>query len=237
MRRAWVLVFAIACSPNPKPQPERVKDAIPQAGSSDAAVEAAKVDAMPAGPTPEEIDAALASLGSEHGAADIRNLDWWRTNAAHVRPYLRAMLEDGKDNMQSDRWAIRILGDIGDAADVELLATVLTTWKLDTARMAAASALGVHPAPAATDALIAATKHDNVETAAYATTALGERKNDAAARTRLEQLLDHTDSTVRYRAVNALAALGGSRPALEKRKKLEKDADVRSAINKALKTK
>ena len=234
MRHAW-LVLAIACSTNarPTPPPERAKDATPTASSDAAAT--ASVDAMPAGPTPQEIDDALHSLGSEHGAPDIRNVEWWRTNAVYVRPHLRAMLEDGKDDVQSDRWAMRILGDIGDPGDVALLATVLTTWKRDTARMAAASALGVHAAPEATEALITATKHDNIETAAYATSALGERKNDTAARARLEELLDHKDSTVRYRAVNALGALGGSKAALEKRKKVEKDGDVRTAITNALK--
>ena len=56
-------------------------------------------------------------------------------------------------------------------------------------------------------------------------------------RERLEELLDHKDPTVRYRAVNALAELGGSKPALEKRKKIEKDADVKGALTKALKGK
>ena len=186
------------------------------------------------GPTPDEIDDALASLGSEHGAPDIRNIEWWRTNAAQVRPHLRAMIEDGKDNMQSDRWAIRILGDIGNAEDVALLAGVFA-WKADTARMSAAAALGVHPAPEAGEALIAATKLPDVDTASYATDGLGMRKTDAAARARLEELLDHPKSTMRFHAVNALAELGGSKAALEKRKKTEKDAEVREAIAKALK--
>jgi HEAT repeat protein len=192
---------------------------------------------MPAGPTTEEIEAALQSLGSEHGAGDIRNIEWWRTNAAAVRPHLRAMLEDGKDNGQADRWAIRILGDIGDPADVALLATVLNTWKLDTARMAAASALGVHPAPEAGEALIATTRDKNVSSARYATSGLGSRKNDAGARARLEELLNHADGPIRFRAVNALAEMGvgSSKDALAKRKKVEKDDEVRDAIVKALK--
>lgn len=239
MRHAWVLVFMIACSPNARTTPptERPKDAVASPVASDAAVANTETgaDAMAAGPTPDEIDAALASLGSEHGASDIRNVEWWRTNAAHVRPHLRAMLEDGKDNMQSDRWAIRILGDIGDPADVELLAGVLTTWKADTARMQAAAALGVHPAPEAGQALIAATNHADVDTASYATDGLGMRKTDATARARLEELINHAKSTIRFHAVNALAELGGGKAALEKRKKVEKDAEVKEAIAKALK--
>jgi HEAT repeat protein len=228
-----------ACSPNARttPSTERPKDAVAPAASDAAVAQTGTgADAMAAAPTPEEIDAALASLGSEHGARDIRNVEWWRTNAAHVRPHLRAMLEDGKDNMQSDRWAIRILGDIGDPADVELLAGVLTTWKADTARMQAAAALGVHPAPEAGQALITATSHADVDTASYATDGLGMRKTDAtAARARLEELINHAKSTIRFHAVNALAELGGGKAALEKRKKVEKDAEVKEAIAKALK--
>jgi hypothetical protein len=235
VKHVWVLGLLIACSPNARTTPsERPKDAV-AAVTADAAPTAVSADAMATGPTADEIDAALASLGSEHGARDIRNVDWWRTNATHVRPYLRAMLEDGKDNMQSDRWAIRILGDIGDPADVELLASVLTTWKADTARMQAAAALGVHPAPEAGAALVAATNHPDVDTASYATDGLGLRTTDAAARARLEELVDHPKSTMRFHAVNALADLGGSKATLEKRKKIEKDAEVRDAIAKALK--
>lgn len=239
MRHAWVLVFAFSCSTNHSrtTQPDRTKDATsPVPLSSDATVATSPtVDAMPTGPTPEEIENALASLGSEHGARDIRNAEWWRKNAATVRPHLRAMLEDGKDDVQSDRWAIRILGDIGDAEDVPLLANVLNTWDADTAQWAAAAALGVHPAAEAGEALIAATNHKDVDTASYATDGLGMRKNDAAARARLEELLNHKDSTIRFHAVNSLADLGGSKDALQKRKKIEKDAEVRDAIAKALK--
>jgi hypothetical protein len=235
-----VLVFAIACSTNHRTtQPDRTKDAVaPTPPPADATMTTSRsIDAMPPGPTPEEIEEALHSLSSEHGARDIKNQEWWKTNAPYVRAHLRAMLEDGKDNMQSDRWAMRILGDLGDPADVPLLANVLTTWELDTAQMAAASALGAHPAPEARDALIEVTKLDNAIKVGYAASALGHRKDDPATRARLEELLDHKDSDVRYRTVNALAKLGGSKAALEKRKKVEKDADVKSALAKALKGK
>lgn len=232
MTRAWVLVFSIACSNNTRTPPatERPKDA-PLATAHPA--DAAGPDAM-SGPSAKEIDEALHALGGEHGASQIRNIEWWRTNAAQVRPHLRALIEDGTQDLQADLWAVRILGDLGHADDVALLATVLTTWKSDTARMTAAAALGVHPAPAAGEALIAATNHQNVDTASYAADGLGMRKTDAAARARLEALLDHAVSTMRFHAVNALAELGGSTAALEKRKKVEKDAEVRDAIAKAL---
>lgn len=231
MRPAWILVL-VACSTNGRTTTtERTKDdarpvarVVPDSTESDAMT----------GPTADEIEQALHGLGSEHGASDVRNIEWWRTNAAQVRPHLRAMLEDGKDDMQSDRWAIRILGDIGDPADVALLASVLS-WKADTARMEAAAALGAHPAPAAGAALIEATKGADVDTASYAVDGLGARKADPAAKARVEELLDHPTSTMRFHAVNALAELGGGKAALEKRQKTEKDAEVRAAIAKALK--
>ena len=104
--------------------------------------------------------------------------------------------------------------------------------------MAAASALGKMTDAAATDALIAASKIANEDTAGYASTALGERKTDAdKARAQLEQLINHASEQVRYRAVNALAKLGGGKAALTKRRKIEKAEDVRAAIDKALKAK
>jgi HEAT repeat protein len=193
---------------------------------------------MSAGPTEEEIEAALQSLSSEHGARDVRNIEWWRKNGQYVRPRLRAVLEDGKEDVMADDWAVRILGDIGDPADVPLLSNVLLTFDYETTRMGAARALGKHPAPEALDALIAATKAANEDTAAYATTGLGERTDDAdKARPPLEELLNHAKEEVRYRAVNALAKIGGGNEALTKRRKIEKSADVRQAIDKALKAK
>jgi HEAT repeat protein len=193
---------------------------------------------MSAGPTEEEIEAALQSLSSEHGARDVRNVEWWRKNGQYVRPRLRASLEDGKEDLMADDWAVRILGDIGDPADVPLLAHVLLTFEYETTRMAAARALGKQPAPEALDALIAATNAANVDTAGYAATALGERTDDAdKARRQLEQLINHASEQVRHRAVNALVKLGGGKEALAKRRKIEKSADVRQSIDKALKEK
>ncbi len=203
MRHVWALVFAMACSTNARTTPtERAKDGPTLATPSDAspsatsnAAVAGSTDAM-SGPTQEEIDQAFHGLYSEHGAQDVRSVEWWRKNAAYVRPQLRAMLENGDDD-QGAKWAMRILGDIGDPADVALLATVLTTWKADTARWTAAAALGAHPAREAGEALIAATNNANVDTASYAVDGLGLRKDDISARARLEELLDHPKSTIR----------------------------------------
>lgn len=235
MKRLCVIAFAAACGTGSHSTPkDHVKDDVPRAGSNEPSRAAAKVDAsagsaQPTRLTKVEIEDAIHGLGSEHGEGGVRNIEWWRTNAAAVRPHLRAMLEDGSDDGQADRWAIRILGDIGDAADVEVLANVLRTWKLDTARWGAAAALGVHPAASARDALIAATAHDNEGTASCAIDGLGARKNDDIARAKVELLLDSKNPTLRFHAVHALAKMGGSRDALVKRRKIEKDAEVKAA--------
>lgn len=236
MRAACVLVFTIACSTHhTTTQSDRPKDvAAPQV--EDATMTTGSTDAMPAGPTEEEIEAALHSLSSEHGAQDVRNVEWWRKNGQYVRPRLRAILEDGKEDVMSDDWAARVLGDIGDPADIALLDKVLRTFDGEHARMAAARALAKFPAAEALDALIAASNGSNEDTAGYASTALGETKGDVAkARAQLEQLINNPSEQVRYRAVNALAKLGGGKQALTQRRKVEKSAEVRQAIDKALK--
>jgi HEAT repeat protein len=192
---------------------------------------------MPEGPTEEEIDEALARLSSEHGGQDIRNDAWWQKNARYVRPRLRAMLEDEREDLMSDDWAIRILGDIGDPDDVTVLAKVLNTYKAEPLYWTARTALGKNRSPEATTALIEVSKReDDISRAASAADGLGMRK-DAAARARLEELINHPHATMRFHAVNGLAEMGGSHDALEKRKKIEKDPEVRQAIVKALKKK
>ena len=237
MRHAWALVFTVACSTNARSTaPDRVKDAEPVTtkGTHDATA-VASIDAMSEGPSEEEIEEALARLSSEHGSRDIRNKEWWLKNAKYVRQRLRAMLEDGREDIMSDEWAIRILGDIGDPDYVELLAHVMTTFQGENLYWAASAALGGHPSPKATAALIDATKQPDDNRAASAAYGFGKRKNDYAARARLEELVNDTSSNKRYHAVNALAELGGSKDVLEKRRKIEKDAEVRQAISKALK--
>lgn len=233
-------LLAIACSSNGRPAhtTERVTDSPATAKSSpDAAVNATSVDAIPDAADEDDLDDALGDLSSEHGDRDVQPVEWWRKNAAKVRPELRAQLDDGNEDIISDKWAIRILGDIGDPADVVLLEKVLTTFKYEGLRWTAAQALGKIQSPEATTALITATKHPDPVTAGSAADGLGMRKNDAAARARLEELLDHSSEDVRYHAVNALAEIGGSKAALQKRKRIEKDAEVRQAIAKALRKK
>lgn len=165
-----------------------------------------------------------------------KDVEWWRKNAKSVRPGLRAQLEDDKEDLMSDDWAIRILGDIGDPADIALIDKVLRTYHSEITRMAAAAALAKFPQPEALDALVAATNGSDEDTASYAATALGERKDDAdKARAQLEHLLSNPSAQVRERAVNALGKFGGSKQALMQRRKIEKNADGRQAIDKTLK--
>lgn len=163
----------------------------------------------PAPPQSEEVEAALRSLSSEH-ASDVPPLAWWKVHAAEVRPVLTAWLADNADNGTSDHRAIQLLGDLGEAGDVEILGHVLTTWTGETARAAAASALGIHASPGATKVLIDATKVDDPAVVGHAASGLGSRKGDADARTRLDQLRDHPDADVRSRAAKALREHGAA---------------------------
>jgi hypothetical protein len=232
----WLAFTAlIACSNSQRTAvPERTAAA--EAGPKVAAAPDAAIapDAAPA--RSKEVEDALHEIWSEHGGG-VPPVEFWKAHAAEVRPPLRALLEDGPDGGIGDDWALRILGDLGDPADVELLVKSLNESTYETVRGHAASALGHHPAPAAGEALIAATKLKDMKLAPYAVTGLGYRKADPAARTRLEELLDHADSTMRYRAVGSLAELGGSKAALTKRLKVEKDAEIKTAIKKALQAK
>ncbi|HEU0032907.1 MAG TPA: HEAT repeat domain-containing protein [Kofleriaceae bacterium] len=225
----WLIVLVLGgCgrASAPVPRPTVQPDAAP------AAIVASDAAAPDAPAISREVADAMHGLWSEH-PGDVRAAAWWKQHADEVRPLLRALLEDTTDDGQGDAWAIRILGDLGDPADVDLLARVLATWP-ETARDAAGSALGAHASPAASAALIAATRADDVAIVGAATSGLGARKADPAARERLEQLLGHRDPTVRYRAVRAVHALGGSRPALRARVKLETDPEVKAALRDAL---
>ncbi len=232
----WLaLATLISCSNSPRTAaPERTAAA--EAGPKVAAAPDAAIAPGAAPARSKEVEDALHAIWSEH-AEDVPPASWWKAHAAEARPALRALLADGPDDGQGDAWALRILGDLGDPSDVEVLAKAFQQTKLETTRAHAADALGANPAPAAGEVLIAATKLTDVTVASYAVTGLGYRKTDAAARARLEELLDHADTTMRFRAVGALAELGGSKDALTKRSKIEKNADVKAAIKKALQAK
>lgn len=232
----WLALAALfACSNSQRTAaPERTATA--EAGPKVAAPADAAA-ALPDAPAPsarsKEVEDALHAIWSEH-SADVPPKEFWKAHAAEVRPALREVLARNPDGGQGAMWALRILGDIGNPADVDLLAKAMNEAKFETTRAHAADALGVHPAATAGEALLTATRLADVKIASYAVSGLGFRTTDAAARARLEELLGHADSTMRYRAVDALAALGGSKDALQKRLRVEKDPDVRAAIKEAL---
>lgn len=157
-----------------------------------------------------ELQAALDALRADT-ERDIPPTAWWQAHAAEVRPVLTAWLADGRDDGIGDRRALRILGEIGEPGDVEVLSHVLTTWETDESRAAAAAALAIHRETAATRALVDASKLDDTAIALHAVTGLGGRKGDPDARKRLEELRDHPDQAMRSRAAKALRELTGAR--------------------------
>lgn len=243
LAQAVAAVIVVACGRAPRSDSgggEASPRPVADGGATDArAVAAPPRDAVPPAPTDanQALEDALGGLWSEHPDQDVRPLEWWRANAAVARPRLAAMLSDGKDDGQGDYWAIRILADLGDAADVPVLRAVVETWG-ELSKNHAAVALAAHATPAAGDALVELTASADDEIAAAAALGLASRAEETN-RTRLEELLDHRDASVRYQAARGLSEIGGasSKAALRRRKKVEKDRDVRAMIVTALTSK
>lgn len=167
------------------------------------------------GPPPlqhTEITEALDALRGDDDSA-VRPAEFWKAHAGEVRPVLTAWLADGKDDGKGDHRAMRILGEIGETSDIEVLSHVLTTWSTDEARADAAAALGMHADPGAGKALIEVSKHEDIAIASHAVTALGRRTGEPEARARLEKLRDHRNATLRARAAAALRELDRGRAA------------------------
>ena len=146
----------------------------------------------------------LGALGDEHQEGFGPAMKWLVEHPSEARPVLRALVEQNDDSMATRR-AFDVLGRIGDAEDVALLAGRLAGAR-GTLAADAAHGLALHREPAAGAALIAATENANSDVAGAAASALGERK-DPAARQSLERLLTHGDEGVRHRAKLALEDL------------------------------
>jgi HEAT repeat protein len=146
----------------------------------------------------------LAALGDEHQQGFGPAMQWLVEHPSEARPGLRALLEQNDDGMATRR-AFDVLGRIGNAEDVALLASRLSTAR-GTLAADAAHGLALHRDPAAGAALVAATESANADVVGAAASALGERK-DTAARPVLERLLAHGDEGVRHRAKLALEEL------------------------------
>ena len=203
------------------------------------------VDAQPDAPmTPSStisahdraaLDDSLAGLASEHREDWGPAMAWLIAHPAIARPPMADVVArgGGPADMEVERAAI-VLGEIGHADDVEVLAAALSrggeiiAWKV-------AQALAIHRAPAALAALIAATEADDPTIVRAATAALGTRHDDAA-RPAIEGLLGDPRTEVRYSAVLALIDLGPrpSRAALKRHMSVEADGEVRGAIRRAL---
>lgn len=199
---------------------------------ADAPVDAAGEDAADAADAPRvytELEKSLGLLYSEH--TDFwRGVNWLVKHPDQARQPLREMVQETRFSLGSAR-AFIALGQIGDARDVELLASVLQRADSDTYRWEAGRALAEHGAAEAELALIAALGDAQPDVVGTAASALAKRKAEAA-RPRLEELLDHPDDGTRYRVVMALKNLGhaASAAALRKRARVERDADVRKLL-------
>jgi HEAT repeat protein len=180
-----------------------------------------------------EVAQRLRALADEHDQARREAAAWLLEHPALSRGALRRLAEAAEPTQQT-RWAVDILGRLGNERDVDVLANLLTS---EQSRLAwdAAQALARHRARAALERLRAATRNENPEVAGAAAVALGIR-GDESARPDLEALLSNADEGVRYRAVLALRELGAeaSSDALRVATASDGSADVRAAIAEAL---
>jgi HEAT repeat protein len=177
----------------------------------------------------QQVDALSGEHAEDFGPA----MQWLVGHPAQARPALLQLLREDRDDLATRR-AFEVLGRIGDAADVAVLATRLRAAR-GTLAGDAAHGLALHRAASAREALVSAARSEVPDVAAAAVTGLEERR-DPDTRTVLEELLDHADPSIRYRAVRALRALGAaaSRAALERRRAVESDRDVRALLDQAL---
>lgn len=228
------LVAAAACGRSPRAVRETdsvVEDAMTarDAGTYDGAL--GRVGEM--NPQDDEVAVALEQLRGHHRQQWARARQWLIEHPERSRPAVVALVETMGLDVGVKR-AIAILGEIGDPADVPLLARGIASAN-EVLRHDFGHALALHDSPAALDALRDAATSDDVKTVTAALAGLGER-GDESARALVEEHLDHESVSVRLRAVLALVDLGAapSRVVLERRQKVEKDPDVRDTLRKAL---
>jgi HEAT repeat protein len=177
----------------------------------------------------QQVDALAGEHREDFGPA----MQWLVAHPAEARPALLQLLRENRDDLATRR-AFDVLGRIGDAADVSVLAARLRDAR-GTLAGDAAHGLALHPATAAGDALVSAAQSGELDVATAATTGLEERR-DPGTRSALESLLDHASPSIRYRAVRAIRAIGiaPSRAALQRRRAIETDPDVQALLDEAL---
>lgn len=241
------LVALVGCGRTPEARETELEPPpAPPAAAVDAAVAIETppppVDApMPTTPSisaedQRALDEAVAGLSDEHRSGWGPAMKWLIDHPDLSRARVAAIV-DGDDGNAADMAvgrAATVLGEIGNPDDVPVLVRAhlrggeLRSWDF-------AQALALHKSAAALEALVAASAAEDPHVARSAVGALGTRK-DEGGRAALEAALDHESSGVRYTAVLSIIDLGAkkSRAALQARKKVEKDPDVRGALRKAL---
>lgn len=181
------------------------------------------------------LEEALGGLSGEHRSDWGPAMKWLIDHPDLSRSRIAEIVADesGRRFVMEVKRAATVLGEISHPDDVPVLAAALARGG-EVASWDFALALALHKDPTALDALTAAADSDDAHIAQAVAGALGARK-DQAGRVALEKLLDHESSSVRYTTVLSIIKLGAkpSRAALAKRKKIEKDAEVRGALRKA----
>ena len=178
---------------------------------------------------------ALARLADEHREGWEPAVAWLVEHPTLSRNTLHDMVDASSSATDlTIAHAALALGEIGAVDDVTTLARALARGG-ETASSDFAQALAHHRSAEALAALIEATASPSIDVVQAAAMALATR-GGATARATLEALLDHPDASVRYTTVVALIDLGArpSRAALTRRKPIERDAEVRGALRKAL---
>jgi HEAT repeat protein len=208
----------------------------PPAAPDDAALAAPENDAMPQDQSmsPAAVEAYIERLADEHPPGRAEAEDWLLAHIDAAHPRLVELATSGRNDLRV-AGALRVLGRLGRASDVPMLAELAGTDPSTSSSWDAARALAAHAAPEAERALLVLADADSAEVAGTALIALGER-GGPAAREALEAHLAHASQPVRFKAVRGLIMMGAgpSAEALRARRQVEQNDEVRRAIDEAL---
>jgi hypothetical protein len=188
----------------------------------------------PHAPPNSELDEHLYLLSSEHPADIQRGVAWLVAHADVSHAAVVDLVQNGGRFDNATYAAVRILGEMRRPEDVALLKSVLHAGK-GTLSMEAAKALGTHQTPEAEQALIDSLTAKDRDLVQSALVGLGMHSTQTA-RTAIEAQLDNPDQAVRYTAVHTLGTMGAapSLPALRKRRSVERDPEVKAALDRLL---
>ncbi len=243
MRPGAILLVlgAMACNGTPRRTMGATDKARPPDAGPSAVGAAAPAGAGPSGQgaatmskaEQDQLDENLFLLGSEHPGPRAQGSRWLLAHPDLAHEPLVELVKEGAEH-NATYAAVALLGQLGRAEDVPLLAALLEANR-GSLSWEAAKALGAHQAPEAEAALLKLVTHSADDVASGAVLGLGLKKT-AAARAAIEGALDHPYDGVRYRAVLTLEEMGAkdSFPALRKRLSVEKDADVKTELDRVL---